>query len=66
MKMKIKCPYCNSKNTILREIVDSFFDSSSATVTWKTRCGDCGKSFYVYFNYTMTDFSIESIDEEDE
>ncbi len=64
--MEIKCPYCSSKNTILREIVDSFFDSSSATATWKTRCSDCGKSFYVYFNYTMTDFSIESIDEEDE
>lgn len=22
--MEIKCPYCNSKNTMLREIVDSF------------------------------------------
>lgn len=59
--MKIKCPYCNSKNTI-----DSLFESSSATEAWEARCSDCGKYFYVYFNYTMTDFSIESIDEEDE
>ena len=64
--MKIECPYCNSKNTMLREIVDSFFESSSATAAWVARCNDCGKYFYVHFNYAMTDFSIEPIDEEDE
>lgn len=64
--MEIKCPYCNSKNTTLREIVDSFFESSSATAAWEARCNDCGKFFYAYFNYAMTDFSIEPIDEEDE
>ena len=64
--MEIKCPYCNSKNTTLREIVDSFFESSSATAAWEARCNNCGKFFYVYFSYAMTDFSIEPIDEEDE
>lgn len=64
--MKIECPYCNSKNTTLQEIVDSFFESSSATAAWEAHCNDCGKYFYVYFNYTMTDFSVEPIDEEDE
>lgn len=61
-----KCPYCNSKNMMLQEIVDSLFESSSATATWEARCNDCGKSFYVHFYYAMIDFSIESIDEEDE
>lgn len=57
------CPYCKSKNTTLREIVDSFLDSSSATATWKARCNDCGKSFYVYFDYAMIDFSVEPLDD---
>ena len=64
--MEIKCPYCSSRNTALLEIVDSFFESSSATAAWEACCNDCGRYFYAYFNYAMTDFSIEPIDEGDE
>ena len=58
------CPYCGSKNTTLREIVDHSFDSPSASSTWSARCDNCGKFFYVHFYYAMIDFSIEPINDE--
>lgn len=59
------CPYCGSQNTLLREIIDHYFDSSSASSTWKARCNDRGKSFYVYFNYAMVDFFVEPLEDEE-